>query len=244
MQKLNQRIQAEPRQQFPLMVQVKGVQQSWFAGKPRPKKPSEIKEEEAKKEKEKADAEAKAKAAAEGKDLPKDEEKDKTSAKDQSPAQGPPPPPDEAAAKGDGKAKDKEPEPVTKGTKPAHLVVIGDSDFVRDDLLQQVYAQRGGPVSMLGLAFWNSMLDWLSQDQDLLALNKRTAPDRALRFVADELIASSTTPQEREQRVARKVRLVQWLNILLPVFVLSMIGLAVFLIRRGQKHSFLQSVND
>jgi ABC-type uncharacterized transport system involved in gliding motility auxiliary subunit len=239
-QKLKQRIEAEPRQQFPLMVQVKGVQQSWFAGKPRPKKPSEIKEEEARKEKEKAEAEAKAKAAAEGKDQPKDE----ANAKDQPPAQGPPPPPDEAAAKGDGKPKDQEPEPVTKGTKAAHLVVIGDSDFVRDDLLQQVYAQRGGPVSMLGLAFWNSVLDWLSQDQDLLALNKRTAPDRALRFVADELIASSSTPQEREQRVARKVRLVQWLNILLPVFILSMIGLAVFLIRRGQKHSFLQSVND
>jgi ABC-type uncharacterized transport system involved in gliding motility auxiliary subunit len=216
------------------MVQVKGVQHSWFDGKPRPKKPSEIKEEEARKEKEKADAKAKETGD-------KDEAKDKPDAKTDK--QGPPPPPDDVA-KADGKPKEPEPDPVTQGSKPARIVVVGDSDFLRDDLLQQAYAQRGGPVSILGLAFWSNMLDWLSQDQDLLALNKRTMPDRALRFVADDLMVTGTSPQEREQRVDRKIRLVKWLNILLPVSVLSVLGIVVLLVRRGQKRSFLQSVGD
>jgi hypothetical protein len=47
--KLNERYRAEPRQQVPLMVDVRGTFTSFFAGQERPKRPSEIKEEEAKK---------------------------------------------------------------------------------------------------------------------------------------------------------------------------------------------------
>ena len=46
-QKLVQRLQSEPRQQAPLMVELRGTFPSFFAGKSRPKKPSEIAEEEA-----------------------------------------------------------------------------------------------------------------------------------------------------------------------------------------------------
>lgn len=234
-QKLNQRMMAEPRQQIPLMVELKGVLASYFDGKARPKKPSELKEEEARKEKEKA--EAKAKEAGEVPDQPREDAKE--AAKDQPEKQGPPAPPAEDAAR----PTVQEPDPVTRGTKAARIVVVGDSDFLRDDLVQQTYVQRGGPYSVTGGMFWIGMLDWLSQDQDLLELNKRAPADRTLKFVADDVVGGGNM-QEREQRIERKVRLVQWLNILLPVFVLSMIGLTVFLLRRGQKRSFLQSVSD
>ena len=47
--KLRERMGNEPRLQVPLMVEVKGKFSSVFAGQDRPKRPSEIKEEEAKK---------------------------------------------------------------------------------------------------------------------------------------------------------------------------------------------------
>ena len=45
--KLNQQLQSQSRQQAPLMVEVSGRFPSFFAGKPRPKRPAEIKWEEA-----------------------------------------------------------------------------------------------------------------------------------------------------------------------------------------------------
>ncbi|MBM4063187.1 MAG: hypothetical protein FJ265_19130, partial [Planctomycetes bacterium] len=116
-EKLVERQRSEVRQQAPLMVDVRGRFTSCFAGQPRPRRPSEIKEDEAKK----AAEEAK-KAAAEAKEGEAKADADK-------PLIGPEPPKDAAQDAAAGKAAP-EPDMLTAGEKPGRIVMIGDSDFV------------------------------------------------------------------------------------------------------------------
>ncbi|MFM1873133.1 MAG: hypothetical protein RL398_2555, partial [Planctomycetota bacterium] len=210
--KLRERLLAEPRQQAPLMVELKGRFASFFADAPTPKRPSQIKEEDAKK------------AAA------KDGEKPA-----EAPAVGPEPAPGVDAA-----PVSSDPEPLRTATQAGRLVVIGDSDFVRDDLVTGAYRQSGGPVSALGPAFFAQLLDWLAEDRDLVALQSRVPVDRTLRLVAEKADADVRTA-ERELR--RKTSLVRGLNWLLPPILLAAFGAAVFAVRRSQKRRFLASVS-
>lgn len=229
--KLHERLQAEPRQQAPLMVEVKGRFSSFFAGQDRPKRPSEIKEEEAKK------------AAAAAKEAGKDGEKkdDGSEVTKVDPAAGPLP------AKSDA-AQDAPPAPaeaamVARGDKPGRILLIGDSDFIRDDFLSGNYAQAGGPYSAKsGGPFFLGLLDWLAEDQDLVALQSKIAEDRTLKFV-DTVATASADPREQEQALRKKTTWLRVVNVVLPGALLGALGLVVFFVRRAQKRSFLSSLS-
>ncbi|MBX3463018.1 MAG: GldG family protein [Planctomycetes bacterium] len=221
-QRLMERFQSEPRQQAPLMVDVRGTFPSFFAGAPRPKRPSEIKEEAGR---------AEAKAAGE-------EEPD--AAETPPDAMGPPPP--KAKEAGDEAAPPAaEAEPLQQALRPGRIVMIGDSDFVRDDLVRGDHRQGGGPWSSLGPVFFAQLLDWLAEDQDLLELQSRVPVDRKLKFVDGDPVAAGD-PRLAEQALRAKTTWLRTLNVVVPIGLLALFGLAVLLVRRAQKRSFLTSL--
>lgn len=225
--KLLERFRGEPRQQAPLMVDVKGRFTSFFAGQDRPKRPSEIKEEEAKK----AAAEA-PKVDDPATDI--DESKPKTEP-------GPPAAPKDVPAK-DTPAFAAEPAMVTTGERPGRILLIGDADFLRDDLVGQVHARAGGPFSgQMAAPFFAQLLDWLAEDSDLVALQSKSAVDRTLKF-ADTGTGPGADPRLAEQALRTKTTWLRALNVLVPTALLAVFGLAVFLYRRQQKRSFLSSL--
>jgi hypothetical protein len=223
--KLAERSRSEPRQQVPLMVDVRGTFTSFFAGADRPKRPSEIKEEEAKKAAEQPKVDDPA--------TPVDESKP-------DPDAGPPPPPKEEANK---PALAAEPEMQKQGARPGRIVAIGDADFVRDDLVSGNYQQAGGPVSANGAGpFFAMLLDWLAGDRDLVDLQSKVATDRTLKFVSTEA-APNADPRQGEQQLQRTTNWLRGLNVLVPVAVLTLLGFVVQSIRRAQKRAFLSSLS-
>ena len=228
--KLKERLASEPRMQAPLMVDVRGKFTSFFAGAERPKRPSEIKEEEARKAAEAAKA---AEPAKEGEAKP-----DKPDEKPAEPI-GPELPKDQDSA---ASKPPPEADMLTAGDKPGRIVVIGDSDFIRDDLLNGSYTQAGGPVSVGGVPFFTNLLDWLAEDSELVELQARATTDRALKFV-DTMAAPNQDPRLAEQRLASKTRWLRGINIVVPGALLATFGLIVFLTRRAQKRAFLESMN-
>ncbi len=225
--KLVERYRAEPRQQAPLMVEVTGMFQSFFASGERPKRPSEIKEEEAKKAAEQA---------------PKVDDPN-TDVDESKPVveQGPPKP--------DKKDKDSataplapEPAMVAQGEQKGRILLIGDADFVRDDLVRGEYRQAGGPMSsQFAPSFFAQLLDWLAADSDLVALQSKSAVDRSLRFV-DATAAPSADPRLQEQALRAKTTWLRALNVVVPGALLAVLGLVVLFVRRAQKRSFLTSL--
>jgi ABC-type uncharacterized transport system involved in gliding motility auxiliary subunit len=255
-QGLQQRVMAEPRRQVGLLVELRGTFPSFFEGKDiPPKKPPEKAEDEQAgdplKEPVKDPAEAGKEAPgkpeggeAQGSEEPGPEppgaeakEGEKAGEGNEAPpaeVQGPPPPtipppPEEV-----------DPPRLSKADPKARLVVVGDSDFIRDDLVSGTYGQLG-PVSQYGLAFFYAILDWMNEDQDLLALRNKQTADRTLRFAEQDLLGSESIEQFSE-RVERKARWTQWLNILGPATVLLAFWLLFALARRARKTKFLSMV--
>jgi len=228
LQGLHGRFLGEPRLQVPLMVELRGTFPSFFADGDRPKRPSEIKEEEAKK----------AAAAKKAEDAEKAEK-----AKDAPPMPddaGPPPPETKPE---DVPPAPPEAEPLRKATAPGRIVMIGDADFIRDDFVRGDYRQLGGPLSALGPLFFSQLLDWLAEDRDLVELQSRVPVDRSMKFVDPDSLPNND-PRTAEQAVRSKTTRLLALNILLPGVLLSAFGFVVFLVRRGQKRSFHQSLSN
>jgi len=217
---LNDRLKAETRQQAPLMAEVKGTFSSFFAGRDRPKRPSQIQED-------------------------KNNEKNADNNKDAEPKPGGNP--DE---QGPQPAVEEASEPVeqeramrTESTSPGHVVIVGDATFLRDDVLSD-YKQIGGPVSGgKAMPFFAQMLDWLTGDKDLIELQTRVAADRTMKLV-ESSAEDNADPRGAEQALRRKTSWLVWLNVILPCLVLSMFGIALWLVRRNQKRAFLASLND
>lgn len=227
--KLYERLAAEPRQQAPLMVEVKGRFSSFFAGQERPKRPSEIKEEEAKK----AEAQAKDNEKADGQPPPDVAKPD--------PDAGPQPA--KADAKQEAKAVVAEAPMVARGDKSGRILLVGDADFLRDDIVRGDHAQAGGPVSgRSGAPFFAQMLDWLAEDKDLVALQSKVAVDRTLKFV-DASSSPAADPRLAEQALRTKTTWLRTLNVIVPGALLAAVGLVVFLVRRAQKRTFLSSLS-
>jgi ABC-type uncharacterized transport system involved in gliding motility auxiliary subunit len=258
LQKFNERLNSEPRQQAPLMVDLHGTFPSFFEGRQRPKRPAEIKEEEAKKkaEEEKKQAEEEAKKQAEA---PKDEAKPDAKADARPDAkpdaatpqkQGPEPP-----KKGDDKAKAKdkdqpppppvppEAEQLTKAKAVGRIVVVGDADFLRDDFVRADYQQLGGPVSVTAPLFFGTMLDWLSRDSDLIALYARQPVDRKLQLI-DSDPGKIENPVDAERHQRAKSNLLIALDVAIPCLLVLGFGAAVWLARRAQKQAFLATVGN
>lgn len=220
--KLGERLAAEPRQQAPLMAEVKGRFSSFFAGQERPLRPSEIKEAEAKK-------------AAAAKD-----EADKPVAKPD-PDAGPQPKPADADAA--ATAVVAEAAMVARGAQQGRILLIGDADFLRDDLVRGDYAQAGGPVSgRTGASFFAQLLDWLAEDKDLVALQSKVATDRSLKFV-EPTTSPNADPRLAEQALRSKTSWLRALNVVVPGGLLAVLGLLVFFVRRAQKRAFLSTLN-
>jgi hypothetical protein len=237
-ERLAERLRVEPRQQAPLMVEVEGRFTSFFAGQDRPRRPSEIKEEEAKKAAAAAkEAEAKEDAAQAD---PAKADAAKPDAAKPDPAAGPQPAKPDAAAQ-DQPAVPAEPAMVARGERDGRILLIGDADFVRDDLVGQQYAQAGGPVSLLAQSFFLRLLDWLAEDSDLVALQSKSAVDRRLTLVDGDALPASD-PRLAEQALRRKTTWLRAVNVLAPAMLLAALGLGVFFVRRAQKRTFLTSL--
>jgi ABC-type uncharacterized transport system involved in gliding motility auxiliary subunit len=235
--KLNERLASEPRQQAPLMVEVKGKFTSFFASQERPKRPSEIKEEEAKK----------AEAAAKDKDADAAQGDKDRGDKDKKDGVTPVTPKPEGPQPAD-KSKPEiapvvaEAAMVERGEKGGRILLIGDSDFVRDDFLNRSYVQAGGPYSGSTAApFFAGLLDWLAEDKDLVALQSKTADDRTLKLV--DTVANATDPRVQEQALRSKTTWLRFVNVVLPSALFGAFGLVVFFVRRAQKRTFLASQN-
>ena len=157
------------------------------------------------------------------------------------PELGPPAPPDPETPE----LPEPEPEadPLTEAAAAGRIVVIGDSDFVRDDLLRGDYRQMGGPMSINGTQFFAHLIDWLSQDRDLVALQSRIPVDRKLQLVEAKL-DQQEDPRDAEKRLRSKTTGLVALNVMLPCLALLVLGLSVFGWRRGQKRRFLQSTGN
>jgi ABC-type uncharacterized transport system involved in gliding motility auxiliary subunit len=229
--KINKRVESEPRRQAGLMVELKGRFPSFFAGKERPKRPAEIKEEEAKK-----------KAAEEQANKPADDAGKTDKPAPDAKKLGPEPPKDAEQDKL-AAATVTEPDPIVEAKAPGRLVVIGDSDFLRDDFVGASYAQAGGPVSIYGQQFFLMLLDWLAQDADLLALQSRIPVDRKLEL-APQRLDRVEDPRDVERHLNAKTTSLIWVNTLMPCVVLLSLGLAVLIVRRSQKRAFLASVGN
>lgn len=227
--KFNARLMAENRQQFGLMVALSGTFPSFFDGKAIPprKKPEEPKKETS------------------SDPLTEPVKKDPLAATSQpstsasNPTEGPENP---AAAAKKEDDKDKDPEFLKKSDKLAQLLVIGDSDLIRDDLVSGEYAQEGGPYSAESAArFFSGLLDWLSDDQDLVELTNKKPAERILTFTPPLMKTPDNIEQvnQQEERTAGRLRL---FLILGPVALILVIWLLVTLARSSAKASFLASV--
>ncbi len=223
-QKLQQRLQSEPRRQAPLMMELSGTFSSFFAGKQRPKKASELKEEEDRKRAEEA----------------ADKPVDGNQAKE--PEVGPPLPKPDASADALAKAP-ADPEMLQQVAGNARIVAFADSDFVRDDFTRGLYRQQGGPNSIFGAAFFPMLLDWLSQDSDLVALQSRLPKDRKISLLGDQLIdTGDRRDAEKQLRTTRSSLVVA--NVAGPCAVMLALGLFVLFSRRAQKRRFLEAIGN
>lgn len=217
------RLMAEPRQQVPLMCEVKGQFTSFFAGRERPLRPSEVAEQ----------------SAAESSDVGADAASGSDGEK-----QGPEP------LEVGPQPKQDEPEPavaeerpmLTQAASPGRIVMVGDATFLRDDLLGGGMGQQGGPVSRYGLAFFAQMLAWLSEDRDLIALQTRVPTDRTLTLIEDD-VAKKRDPRDAEQALRSKTRMLIAWNVVLPSLLLAAFGVLIWVTRRNQKRAFLASLN-
>jgi len=215
---LNERLKAEARQQAPLMAEVKGEFTSYFAGRDRPKRPSQIEEDKRK--------------GAEDSGSDKAAGGDEQGAKDVGP---------QPAAPAAAQPVEQERKMRTEALAGARVVVVGDATFLRDDVLTD-YAKIGGPVSgQLAMPFFAQLLDWLSDDDDLVELQSRVAADRTMSLV-DSGAQPNSDPRNAEQALRSKTSWLIWLNVIVPCLLLSLFGVALWLVRRNQKRAFLASL--
>ncbi len=232
LRRFNERIASEPRHQFGLMVHLKGGFPSYFAGKELPpRKPPEAKKEESKDP-----------LAEPIKDKPLADSQPSTQSQpaSQPEAQGPPAPGADVAKQDD---KDKDPPFLAKAPATAELVVIGDADLMRDDLVSAEYAQAGGPYSVeTAPRFFSGLLDWLSEDSDLMELTNKKTTERVLDYGKSLSLRPGDSVEEMTRSQERKATRLRLLTIAGPVGLVLAVWVIVFLRRRSQKEAFLASV--
>ncbi len=238
LQKFNQditsRAASEPRRQLGMLVALQGTFPSFFAGKSiPPRKPPQ--------------------AAVDTSDpltepVGKEGEKPKEGTKPDDTI-GPKPPVGVAPEED----KDRDPAPLEVAPATAQLVVLGDSDFLRDDFVNGGYGQVGramtmGPVSVTQQdyrtpLFLVALLDWLVQDTDLVALRSKVGADRSIKLAEQDTLAAESL-EAFTQRVHKKTSRLQWANILGPAGLLLLVWVVVALQRRARKVAFLRSVGS
>jgi len=124
-----------------------------------------------------------------------------------------------------------QPDPLPADAVPGSVVVVGDADWLRDpvigDKFRIDFSNAGGAL------FLENLVDWLTLDEDLIALRSRVPRDRPLvDFVAEALAAEGladvdpyVTDHERRAREAAedaalaRARARRWWTILAPIAV-------------------------
>lgn len=96
-------------------------------------------------------------------------------------------------------------------TNDARIVVIGEGNFPQDAFL------AGSP----NLSFFMNTVDWLAQDEDLIQIRTRNVTARPLKEV------STGTKQ-----------FVKYANILGPPILIILLGIVIWVMRRGRKQEF------
>ncbi|MBI5853149.1 MAG: GldG family protein [Planctomycetes bacterium] len=209
----------EPPQQHGLLVALDGAFKSYFDGRPIPPRPDVKQPVQAKDPLEEPIGEPK-----EGGDAPT-----------------PLGPPIEQGVNEAGPAgKDADPALRTSAGTGAQLLIVADSDFVRDDLIAGEYGQVG-PVSQLGPSFFLSLLDWLAQDRDLFGLTGKKFTDRRQK-VLEEGELTRIAPERLQEEVERRQGSLRWRNAVIPPLLFVAFGVASFLWRRSRKKQFLHGV--
>lgn len=178
-----------------------------------------------------------------------------------------------------GEKKEEQPAPIVEkpepsnetklsaSTKPGLVLVIGDSDMLRDDFIMGAYAQppqsaMNTPLPLFGpcdkginiqaqrpqdrggsraVGFFKSILDWLAEDRDLLELEARNVVDRTLKFAELDAAAGETQEEfvERLESTQGSIRL--WM-VTLPILSLLGFGFLLFAKRSVEKRRFLSSL--
>ncbi|MBK9129848.1 MAG: GldG family protein [Phycisphaerales bacterium] len=231
---ITSRAASEPRRQIGMMVALQGTFPSFFAGKAiPPRKPPQPVVDTSDPLTEKV-----------GKDGDKSNETEKPDD-----TIGPKPPEGTTPTED----KDADPTPIEVAPVTAQLVVLGDSDFLRDDYVGGTYAQVGkamtmGPVSVSQQdyrtpLFFVALLDWLVQDTDLVALRSKVGADRSLKLAAQDTLGAESL-EAFTQRVNRKTAWLQWVNILGPGAFLLVLWVVVAVQRRARKLAFLRSAGN
>ena len=136
-----------------------------------------------------------------------------------------------------------EPTPIAVASAPGRIVAFADSDFLRDDFARGAYRQLGGPHSLFGAAFFPMLLDWLSQDSDLVALQSRLPADRRITLV-DDLGDGSQDRLAAEKKLRTTQSFLVTMNVVSPCLLVLILGFAVLFVRRSQKRRFLSSVEN
>ncbi|MCB9878375.1 MAG: GldG family protein [Planctomycetes bacterium] len=132
---------------------------------------------------------------------------------------------------------------LVEGERAGRVIIVGDSTFLRDDVIRGDYAQVGGPVSgNIGSTFFANLLDWISDDADLVELQSHAPTDRKLTLL-DARSGRSADPLEVEQRLRSKTAVLVAVNVVAPCGALLLAGLVVWFVRRNQKREFLLSLD-
>ena len=223
-----QQLQSEPRQQFGLMVHLKGTFGSFFEGKEIPGRfeeedsglvPDPLAEPIVESPVEEG-AESEGEVEAEAEDV---------------------------TAPSTPQDKESDPDALWKASPDAQLIVIGDADFIRDDLrgIQGPYGPQSlrygplGPTSIYGAAFFTNMVDWLAEDEDLLALRNISPTNRSLNFASEDI--ESDNEQYLADIKARERRL-SLMVVAGPVAAIVVVWLIATVVRRSRKQAFLATV--
>ena len=104
-------------------------------------------------------------------------------------------------------------ETVIDGDIPAQVVVVADADWLRDPLPGD-YAPVLPTASPDNMRLFDNLIDWLSQEEDLIAVRSKEPRNRPLRnFLQEELeeegllaAGASRTPAQMRERLGAKDR--------------------------------------
>ncbi len=137
-----------------------------------------------------------------------------------------------------------EPELIESSPAGTQIVVIGDSDFIRDDVVNDGYRRSGGPTSRFtATVFFANLLDWLAGDQDLFELRSKVANFREIVFLKYDPLTGGT-PQEHAERVRNKGFFLRTMVQVTAPILLLLSGLYVLIRRRAAKREFLAGVGS
>lgn len=98
--------------------------------------------------------------------------------------------------------------PIVPANTQGHLIVVGDADFI-----------GGQNATPQNLSLLYNLTDWLSLDNNLIAIRTRSLKDRTMN--SDLLQKSSSKPS-----------IIRLVNIILMPFILALVGIAIYLRRR------------